>query len=99
MAHRDPDPHPGTRKLLNQCELYFSVVQRRVVTTNDFYGLADIGARLRAFEDRYNFAARPFDWLYTTKDLNELLDRLTPTTPAATSRGIARRTSSQDHED
>jgi transposase len=61
---------------LNQCEIYFSVVQRKVVTPNDFYDLADVEARLEAFEDRYNFAARPFKWRYTTKDLNELLDRL-----------------------
>ena len=62
---------------LNQCEIYFSVVQRKVVTPNDFYDLADVEARLEAFQDHYNFAARPFKWRYTTKDLNELLDRLT----------------------
>jgi transposase len=61
---------------LNQCEIYFSVVQRKVVTPNDFYDLADVEARLQAFEDHYNFAARPFKWRYTTKDLNDLLDRL-----------------------
>jgi transposase len=61
---------------LNQCEIYFSVVQRKVVTPNDFYDLADVQARLEAFQDHYNFAARPFTWRYTTKDLNDLLDRL-----------------------
>ena len=44
---------------LNQCEIYFSVVQRKVVTPNDFYDLADVENRLEAFQDRYNFAARP----------------------------------------
>ena len=29
---------------LNQCEIYFSVVQRKVVTPNDFYDLADVAA-------------------------------------------------------
>jgi transposase len=62
---------------LNQCEIYFSVVQRKVVTPNDFYDLTDIQARLEAFQDRYNFAARPFNWTYTTKDLEDLLSRLT----------------------
>ena len=47
---------------LNQCEIYFSVVQRKVVTPNDFYDLAEVQNRLAAFEDRYNFAARPFNW-------------------------------------
>jgi hypothetical protein len=61
---------------LNQCEIYFSVVQRKVVTPNDFYDLADIETRLEAFEDHYNFAARPFNWRYTKHDLNQLLKRL-----------------------
>jgi transposase len=62
---------------LNQCEIYFSVVQRKVVTPNDFHDLADLEARLEAFQDHYNVAARPFNWTYTTNDLDELLDRLT----------------------
>ena len=61
---------------LNQCEIYFSVVQRKVVTPNDFYDLADVEARLEAFEDHYNFAARPFKWKYTKTDLNALLERI-----------------------
>ena len=61
---------------LNQCEIYFSVVQRKVVTPNDFYDLAEVHNRLAAFQERYNLAARPFNWTYTTKDLNDLLDRL-----------------------
>jgi hypothetical protein len=61
---------------LNQCEIYFSVVQRKVVTPNDFYDLADVKNRLVAFQEHYNLAARPFSWTYTTKDLNDLLDRL-----------------------
>jgi transposase len=61
---------------LNQCEIYFSVVQRKVVTPNDFYDLADVRNRLMAFQDLYNAAARPFNWKYTTNDLNELLARI-----------------------
>ena len=61
---------------LNQCEIYFSVVQRKVVTPNDFYDLTDVENRLIAFQDLYNAAARPFTWKYTTKDLNELLTRI-----------------------
>jgi transposase len=62
---------------LNQCEIYFSVVQRKVVAPNDFYDLNDVENRLTAFQDLYNAAARPFDWKYTTKDLNALLARIT----------------------
>ena len=61
---------------LNQCEIYFSVVQRKVVTPNDFSDLAEVENRLTAFQERYNLAARPFNWTYTTKDLKDLLDRL-----------------------
>jgi transposase len=61
---------------LNQCEVYFSVVQRKVVTPNDFYDLADVEDRLLAFQDLYSAAARPFNWKYTTKDLNALMARI-----------------------
>ena len=73
---------------LNQCEIYFSVVQRKVVTPNDFYDLADVEDRLVAFQDRYNFAARPFNWRYTTKDLDDLLNRLAAHDANRTSRRI-----------
>jgi hypothetical protein len=62
---------------LNQCEIYFSVVQRKVVTPNDFYDLTDVEDRLLAFQNLNNAAARPFKWKYTTDDLNDLLARLT----------------------
>ncbi|MEV0538144.1 IS630 family transposase [Kitasatospora sp. NPDC050463] len=61
---------------LNQVEIYFSVVQRKVVSPNDFTDLAQVGDRLRAFEDRYNATAQPFQWKFTTSDLNDLLARL-----------------------
>ncbi|MFI2261193.1 IS630 family transposase [Streptomyces tubercidicus] len=61
---------------LNQVEIYFSVVQRKVVSPNDFTDLAQVGDRLRAFEDRYNAMAQPFQWKFTTSDLDELLARL-----------------------
>jgi transposase len=61
---------------LNQIEVYFSIVQRKVVTPNDFYNLTDVENRLLAFQDHYNLAARPFNWRYTKRDLNRLLERL-----------------------
>ena len=74
---------------LNQCEIYFSVVQRKVVTPNDFYDLADIETRLDAFQHLYNLAARPFNWKYTKKDLNALLARITAHEPTALSPAAA----------
>ncbi|MGW1048399.1 IS630 family transposase [Streptomyces sp. NPDC002521] len=61
---------------LNQVEIYFSVVQRKVVSPNDFTDLAQVGDRLRAFEDRYNATAQPYQWKFTTSDLDDLLARL-----------------------
>jgi hypothetical protein len=43
-------------------EIFFSVVQRKVVAPNDFTDLAQVEERLRAFEDRYNATAQPFRW-------------------------------------
>jgi transposase len=61
---------------VNQVEIYFSIVQRKVVTPNDFYDLADVEDRLTAFQDLYNFAARPFNWRYTRTDLDATLRRI-----------------------
>jgi hypothetical protein len=61
---------------VNQVEIYFSIVQRKVVTPNDFYDINDVRERLAAFEDLYNFAARPFNWHYTRTDLDATLKRI-----------------------
>ncbi|MET9694138.1 IS630 family transposase [Streptomyces sp. NPDC006514] len=58
---------------MNQVEVYFSVVQRKVVSPNDFTDLTQVWDRLRAFEDRYNATAQPFQWKFTTSDLGDLL--------------------------
>jgi len=50
---------------LNQVEIYFSVVQRKVLTPNDFVDLGEVERRLLAFERRYEEAARPFEWTFT----------------------------------
>jgi len=61
---------------LDQAEIYFSVVQRKVLTPNDFTGPDQIRDRLAAFETRYNAIARPFDWKFTRTDLSDLLRRI-----------------------
>ena len=71
---------------LNQIEIVFSIIQRKVVTPNDFVDLDQIAERLAAFEDRYNQTAEPFDWTFTRDDLARLLARigeLDPVAPAA----------------
>jgi hypothetical protein len=61
---------------LDQAEIYFSVVQRKVVAPNDFFDLDQIRARLAAFEIRYNAVATPFNWKFTRHDLEDLLRRI-----------------------
>ena len=54
---------------LNQIEIYFSIVQRKVLTPNDFDSLADVEDRLLAFQRHYQSLARPFKWTFTRCDL------------------------------
>jgi DDE superfamily endonuclease len=61
---------------LNQIEIYFSIVQRKVLTPNDFHDLAEVEQRLLAFQARYEQTAAPFDWRFTRSDLDRLLRRL-----------------------
>ncbi|MEV6986147.1 IS630 family transposase [Sphaerisporangium sp. NPDC051017] len=61
---------------LNQVEIYFSIVQRKVVTPNDFTSLDQVEDRLIAFERRYNETARPFRWKFTPADLEDLMARI-----------------------
>jgi hypothetical protein len=61
---------------LNQIEIYFSIVQRKVLTPNDFRSLAAVEDRLLQFQTHYEAIAQPFEWRFTRYDLYALLDRL-----------------------
>jgi hypothetical protein len=61
---------------LNQVEIYFSLVQRKVLTPNDFADLAEVELRLRLYEELTNRQPKPFDWKFTKSDLYDLLQRL-----------------------
>jgi transposase len=61
---------------LNQVEIYFSVIQRKLLTPDNFASLDELANQITAFETRYNHAARPFDWRFNTDDLDRLLNRL-----------------------
>lgn len=61
---------------LNQIEIYLSIVDRKVLTPNDFVDLDEVERRLLAFERRYEATARPFEWRFTRKDLRDLMMRL-----------------------
>jgi DDE superfamily endonuclease len=61
---------------LNQVEIYFSVVQRKVLAPNNFRDLREVEARLLAFQQYYEQIATPFEWKFTKNDLNALLERI-----------------------
>jgi len=61
---------------LNQIEIVFSIIQRKVLEPNDFEDLALLARTLNAFEHRYNEVAQPFDWRFTRAHLAELMARL-----------------------
>jgi DDE superfamily endonuclease len=61
---------------LNQAEIVFSIVQKKVISPNDFASLNDLSSTLLAFVDRYNQTARQFNWKYTATDMARLLDRI-----------------------
>lgn len=54
---------------LNQVEIYFSKVQRKVLTPNDFQSLKEVEYRLHLYEELCNRKPQPFAWEFTTDKL------------------------------
>jgi hypothetical protein len=67
---------PVRASWLNQVEIYFSIVQRKVLTPNDFSSLQELEQRLLAFQSHYQRSASPFNWTFTRRDLNALLAKI-----------------------
>ena len=71
---------------LNQIEIFFSIIQKKVISPNDFASLDDLSGTLLAFADHYNQTAQPFNWKYTSADLARLLNRINSQQPASPSQ-------------
>ena len=71
---------------LNQIEIFFSVIQKKVVSPNDFASLEHLSETLLAFTERYNRTAKPFNWKYTAADLTDLLRRISEREQTAATR-------------
>lgn len=84
VAERPAVHLPVHASWLNQIEVVFSVIQRKVIRPADFADLAALKDRLERFEDRYNQTAQPFDWHFTRTDLAAMLERLDTHRPHAT---------------
>lgn len=61
---------------LNQVGIYFFILQRKVLTPNDFASLAVLAERLLEFQYYRESAAQPFEWKFTRQDLAKLLTKL-----------------------
>ena len=61
---------------LNQIEIYFSIVQRKLLTPNDFSSLAQLENSLLTFQQHYEEIAMPFQWKFTRRDLAQLLNKM-----------------------
>jgi len=61
---------------LNQIEIYFSIVQRKALTPNDFSSLDAVRDRLLGFQRYYETIATPFQWTFTRSDLELLLHKI-----------------------
>jgi hypothetical protein len=69
---------------LNQVEIYFSIIQRKVLTPNDFVTLEAVRVRLALYEELSNRTPRPFAWKFTRQDMLAWLKRASPHFLAAT---------------
>ncbi len=62
---------------LNQIEIYFSIVQRKALTPNDFATLPELARHLLDFAQHYRTLARPFEWTFTRAKLDNVIEKIT----------------------
>jgi transposase len=60
---------PKHASWVNQVELFFSILQRKVITNGDFPSRDDLIAKLLTFIASYNEKAKPFRWTYAADPL------------------------------
>ncbi|MFH1527468.1 MAG: IS630 family transposase [Bacteroidota bacterium] len=61
---------------LNQIEIFFSILQRKVLTPNYFSSLDELATTIIKFQKRYELTSKPFEWKFTKNDLKKMIDRL-----------------------
>ena len=63
---------------LNQVEIYFSILQRKALTPNDFDHLQQLEKTILDFQAVYEKAAKPFEWKFSRQDLKNVLAKFNP---------------------
>jgi len=61
---------------LNQVEIFFSIVQRKALTPNEWPDLQTLEKILLDFQAYYETISKPFEWKFTRTDLEELLVKI-----------------------
>jgi transposase len=61
---------PKHASWLNQIEIFFSILARRLLKNGIFTSEDDLAQQMLAFIETYNQTAKPFAWTYTGKTLN-----------------------------
>ncbi len=62
---------PTHASWLNQIELWFSILTRRMIRRGSFKSTNELKAQLLTFIERYNPTAKPFAWTYQGKPLTK----------------------------
>jgi transposase len=60
---------PKHSSWLNQIEIWFSILVRKLLKRGSFSSIAELEAKVLAFIDVYNQTAKPFKWTYEGKAL------------------------------
>ncbi|MGH9268829.1 MAG: IS630 family transposase [Acidimicrobiales bacterium] len=60
---------PTHASWLNQVELFFSIMQRRLLSRGEFTSVEDLADKIIAFINDYNRRAKPFKWTYAGRPL------------------------------
>ncbi len=60
---------PTHASWLNQVEIFFSILYRRLLKHGIFFSEEDLAEQMLAFIETYNQTAKPFKWTYTGKVL------------------------------
>ena len=70
-AHPRFQPHytPAHASWLDQAELFFSVLTRRLLRRGEFTSCDDLADKIQNFVDVYNRATKPFRWTYHGRPL------------------------------
>jgi len=61
---------PKHTSWMNQVEIWFSVLSRRIIRRGSFRSTDDLRERILKFIDYYNDTAKPYKWTYAGRPLN-----------------------------